>query len=70
MWILVSDFTAQSINCSMPFWTSDLPRFQADNMCPLYAQTGVKILVAALLTLMFQSIKAEVANPGKSMSCE
>jgi hypothetical protein len=64
MWTIVSDFASQSINCAMPSWTSDFPGGQADCLSPIYAQIGVKILAAALLTLMFQSVKSRM-NAGE-----
>jgi hypothetical protein len=48
----------------MSAWTADFPSYCEANLSPLYAQFGIKILAAVLLTLMFQSMKT-LMNTGK-----
>jgi hypothetical protein len=48
----------------MSAWTANFPSYCEANMAPIYAQFGIKILAAILLTLMFQSLKTRM-NTGK-----
>ena len=65
MWTIISDYTTQFGTCSISAWTVDFPSCCEANMALIYAQFGIKILAAVLLTLMFQSMKA-LMNTGKS----
>ncbi|MBK8561914.1 MAG: hypothetical protein IPN76_00780 [Saprospiraceae bacterium] len=64
MWTIISNYTTQFSTCSMSAWTANFPSYCEANMAPIYAQFGIKILAAILLTLMFQSLKIRM-NTGK-----
>jgi hypothetical protein len=64
MWTIFSDYTTQFSNCSVSAWAANLPFHCEADLSPIYAQFGIKILAAILLTLMFQSIRVRM-NTGK-----
>jgi hypothetical protein len=64
MWTIISDYTTQFGSCSMSAWTANLPFHNEADLSPIYTQSGIKILAAILLTLMFQSMKTRM-NTGK-----
>ncbi|MCC6723604.1 MAG: hypothetical protein IT258_03785 [Saprospiraceae bacterium] len=64
MWTIISDYTTQFGTCSASAWGSHISPYCEADMTPMYAQFGIKILAAILLTLMFQSLKTRMNNGG------
>jgi hypothetical protein len=64
MWTIFSDYTTQFGTCSTSTWAANFQPYCEASLSPLYAQFGIKIMAAVLLTLMFQSLKTRM-NTGK-----
>ncbi len=62
MWTIISDYPTQFSNCSMNAWTASVSPYCEANMTTMYAQFGIKILAAALLTVFFQKYKEIALN--------
>lgn len=64
MWTIFSDYVTQFGNCSMSTWAVNISQNCEAEISPIYAQFGIKILAAVLLTLMFQSMRTRM-NTGR-----